>query len=41
MTLITGFSEGIDIRDPSTVTELKRIAVEHGKVIPVFSLNCS
>ena len=30
--LVTGFSDGIDVRDPSTIQEIKRISVEHGKV---------
>ena len=30
--LVTGFSDGIDVRDASAIQEIKRISVEHGKV---------
>ena len=30
--MVTGFSDGVDVRDSSTIQEIKRISVEHGKV---------
>ncbi|OAO16658.1 hypothetical protein AV274_1622 [Blastocystis sp. ATCC 50177/Nand II] len=30
--LLTGFSEGDDVRNPSNITELKRLATEQGKL---------
>ncbi|KAK8798552.1 hypothetical protein WA588_003632, partial [Blastocystis sp. NMH] len=30
--LVTGFSDGVDVRDSSTIQEIKRISVEHGKL---------
>ena len=38
MVLLTGFSEGDDVRNPSNITELKRLATEQGKVCVVLRI---
>ena len=38
MVLLAGFSEGDDVRNPSNITELKRLATEQGKVCVVLRI---
>ena len=39
--LLTGFRDNDNVKDPNTVKEIKRIAIEQGKVRLMYESDCS